>query len=105
MVPMTFFELSEASGDPKYREAALRGFEWMFGDNDLGADMLDREAGIVHRSIRRRSPLDRAALYVSTATARRARPSCARAKGPLELNRTDRPYHLGWVLEAWTGRE
>jgi hypothetical protein len=23
----------------------------------------------------------------------------------LEVNRTDRPYHLGWVLEAWIGKE
>ena len=22
-----------------------------------------------------------------------------------ELNPTDRPYHFGWVLEAWCGRE
>jgi len=23
----------------------------------------------------------------------------------IEVNPTDRPYHLGWVLEAWAGRE
>jgi hypothetical protein len=23
----------------------------------------------------------------------------------LEINRTTRPYHLGWMLEAWAGRE
>ena len=23
----------------------------------------------------------------------------------LEVNRTMRPYHLGWILEAWSGRE
>jgi len=22
-----------------------------------------------------------------------------------EINPTDRPYHFGWVLEAWCGRE
>ena len=23
----------------------------------------------------------------------------------MELNRTCRPYHLGWILEAWSGHE
>ena len=104
MVPMTFFELSQLSGEPRFREAALRGFEWMFGNNDLGAQMLDREAGIVHRSIRRKRPFDRAALYANTATAALGASALSRLKGPLELNRTDRPYHLGWLLEAWTNR-
>jgi hypothetical protein len=104
MVPMTFFELSEASGEARYREAALRGFEWMFGRNDLSARMIDPKAMIVHRSIRRRRPFDRGVLYANTATALLGRPAFARVTGPLEINRTDRPYHLGWVLEAWTGR-
>lgn len=104
MVPMTFFELSEASGEPRFERAALHGFEWMFGCNELGVQMLDRDVGIVHRSIRRKQPFDRAALYANTATAAITRPLLREAKGPVELNRTDRPYHLGWVLEAWTDR-
>ena len=103
MAPMALLALSRVSGERAYRDAAVRGLEWIRGGNDLGVNMLDRRAGILHRSIRRRRPFDRALLYANTATAMLARPMLARARGPLELNRTDRPYHLGWVLEAWSG--
>lgn len=105
MAPMALLELSELTGEGRYRAATERGLGWIGGDNELGTPMLDREAGIVHRSIRRRRPLDRALLYLNTAAALAGRDPLAAAGGPLELNRTDRPYHLGWVLEAWSGRE
>jgi len=105
MAPMALLELSSVSGDERYRDAALRGVEWVFGRNDLGRPVLDREAGILYRSIRRRAPLDRAALYANTALAMLGRRGIAQTRGALEINPTDRPYHLGWVLEAWAGRE
>jgi hypothetical protein len=105
MAPMVLFELSETSGDERYRSAALAGLDWIYGGNDLGREMLDRDAGILYRSIRRRRPFDRALLYANTAGAMAGRAPFARVRGPLELNPTDRPYHLGWVLEAWSGRE
>ncbi len=105
MAPMALTELSESTGEPRYREAALRGVDWVFGVNDLGRGMLDREARILYRSIRRRRGLDRALLYANTAGAMAGRAPLAGVRGPLEVNPTDRPYHLGWVLEAWAGRE
>ena len=36
MAPMGLFELSEATGDPRYRDAAVRGLAWIHGDNELG---------------------------------------------------------------------
>ena len=105
MAPMALQELSEVSGDPRYRDAALRGVDWVFGRNDLGRAMLDREAGILYRSIRRRRGLDRALLYANTALATAGAKGIAHSGGPLEINPADRPYHLGWVLEAWAGRE
>jgi hypothetical protein len=104
MAPMGLFDLSESTGDPRYREAALRGLDWIW-DNELGRPMFDRGAGMLYRSIRRRQPLDRAALYLNTLGSQLGRAPLARWNGPLELNPTDRPYHLGWVLEAWSGRE
>ena len=55
MAPMALLELSEVTGDPKYRDAAIRGLDWIFGQNDLDREMLDREAGILYRSIRRKA--------------------------------------------------
>ena len=81
----------------------MRGLDWVFGRNELGRPMLDREAGILYRSIRRRRGLDRALLYANTAGALAGRAPFAGVRGPLEVNPTDRPYHLGWVFEAWAG--
>jgi hypothetical protein len=105
MAPMALLALTDATGDERYRDAALRGLEWVFGGNDLNRVMLDREAGILYRSIRRRPGLDRALLYANTLGAMIRQPPLAGFGGPLEVNPTDRPYHLGWVLEAWAGRE
>jgi len=93
------------TGDEQYRDAAIRGLDWIFGQNDLRREMLDRDAGILYRSIRRKRGFDRALLYTNTATSMAATPFLSRTKGPLEINPTDRPYHLGWILEAWAGRE
>ncbi len=105
MAPMALFELAEACGDDRYRDAALRGLEWIWGRNELRAQMLDREAGMLYRSIRRRAPRDRVVLYVNTLSSYLGRAALARHHGRLEVNETDRPYHPGWVLEAWCGRE
>ncbi len=69
MAPMALLELSEVTGDAKYRDAAIRGLDWIFGQNDLGREMLDRDAGILYRSIRRK----RASTARSSTRTRRRR--------------------------------
>jgi hypothetical protein len=97
--------LSQATGDERFRAAAVYGLDWVFGRNELGAAMLDREVGMLYRSIRRRQPVSRAYLYGRTAASYLKPPRLRDARGTLEINRSDRPYHLGWILEAWAGRE
>jgi uncharacterized protein YyaL (SSP411 family) len=104
MAPMGLLELHELTGEDGYRAAAVRGLPWIHGQNELGADMVRRDEGIVLRSIRRRRPLDRAAIYAKTAAAL-AGVAVDRPARFLELNETCRPYELGWLLEAWAGRE
>jgi hypothetical protein len=107
MAPMGMFALTEATGEPRYAAAALAGLNWIFGANELGVNMIELGEHIVDRSIRRRRPWSKARLYGNTAAALvtgRA-PSGPAARFMLERNRTDRPYHFGWVLEAWCGRE
>lgn len=94
--------LSEASGEPRYREAAVRGVDWVFGANELGAPMFDPEAGMLYRSIRRRQRFVRA--QARSAAFLRAAPRPAKPE-ELEVDRSMRPDHLGWLLEAWSGRE
>lgn len=105
MAPIGLFELYEAAGDDRYREAAARGIDWIYGGNDLDRPLLDPDRRMLYRSIRRTSPWDRIALYASTSAAFAGVSLDARWRTPLEINRTDRPYHLGWILEGWCGRE
>lgn len=105
MAPLALLELYEAIGDERYRTVPVRGIDWIYGQNDLRRSMLDANRRILYRSIRRKSPWDRAPLYANTAAAFAGLSQRADSRGSLELNRTDRPYHLGWVLEAWCGRE
>ncbi|HUK95778.1 MAG TPA: hypothetical protein VLU96_12115 [Gaiellaceae bacterium] len=104
MAPMALLQLAEASGDPRYEEAARRGLRWIDGRNELGLDMVDEGEQLIYRSIRRRRPLDRVVLYGNTAAAYVFGHGLSLAGRGIELNATCRPYELGWLLEAWCGR-
>jgi hypothetical protein len=105
MAPMALLELAALDDDPRYARAVAHGLRWVHGHNELRADMVDRENGLVLRSIRRRRGLDRAMLAATTAASRAGLGRDGRRARLTELNPTDRPYHFGWVLEAWCGRE
>lgn len=105
MAMMGLHNVSQATGDDTYRAAAVRGLDWNYGQNPLGVSMFDPEARVIYRSIRRRQGSHRVQQARSVARAF-TRGSARHAKASeLELNRTMRPYHLGWLLEAWAGRE
>ncbi|MEK6277500.1 MAG: hypothetical protein AABM29_05765 [Actinomycetota bacterium] len=95
--------LSQTTGDPRYRAAAVRGMAWSFGGNELGVQMLDPDARMIYRSIRRRSQRARRAR-TAAATYLRSGPRPA-SPDELEVDRSMRSFHLGWILEAWAGRE
>jgi len=97
--------VSQLTGDPRYRMAAVAGLDWNYGNNVLGEPMFEPEAGMIYRSIRRRQGMHRVQQARNAArTYFHGRPSFATPE-TLEVNRTMRPYHLGWILEAWAGRE
>lgn len=104
MAPMGLLSLAEASGRSEYAEAAAYGLGWIFGRNELALDMVDEADGLILRSIRRRRPWDRLALWANSGASLVGFPRPFRG-GLTELNATCRPYELGWLLEAWAGRE
>lgn len=105
MAPMAFFALAEATGRREYAQAALEGVPWCFGHNELALTLVDETAAIVNRSIRRRGRFRHANLYGNTLLAA-GRISRRRLDiGTAEINQTCRPYHLGWILEAFSGRD
>jgi hypothetical protein len=97
--------LTEATGEPRYRETAVRSLDWNYGNNELGVQMFDREVGMIYRSIRRKQRLQRARQARNAAAAYLGAAPRLASREELEVNRTMRPDHLGWLLEAWAGRE
>ena len=105
MAPMALVELSEVCGEPRYLEAVAHGLEWIYGRNELGVNMVDRANGLILRSIRRRRGPDRLWLAAKAGASLAGFPMRDSTGRLTETNPTDRPYHFGWVLEAWCGRE
>ena len=104
MAPMAMFALTDATGDMSYARSAVEGLPWCFGQNEMNFNFYDSEKQFAHRAIKRKGWADRIELWSNTALA--VSPWQTRLKlGAAEINATCRPYHLGWVLEAWCGRE
>jgi hypothetical protein len=102
---MALLELWQVTGEQRYLDAVAHSLRWIDRANELGHDMVDRENKLVLRSIRRRRGADRASLLARTTASLAGVTIPSRTAKLTELNPTDRPYHFGWVLEAWCGRE
>ena len=84
--------------------AGAEGLPWCFGENELGFQFYDASARFAHRAIKRGGWADRAELWTNAL----AGVDGVRRRitlGTPVINTTCRPYHLGWVMEAWAGRE
>jgi hypothetical protein len=104
MAPMALHALQDATGT-SFAQVNQESMGWLYR-NELGLPMVDDEEDVIFRAIRRRFPLNRMAYQTGWATAFCGLTSPMREKPWfLRLNATCRPYHLGWVLHAWCGRE
>ncbi len=105
MAPMALIPLYEETGNIAYLKKVLSGLIWIFGRNELSSNMINETGNIIFRSIRRKPVFSRLALYTNVLGNKLFNFSPFGRKAFVELNRTCRPYHLGWILEAWCGRE
>jgi hypothetical protein len=105
MAPMALFALSEALSDTQYARAAVEGLFWCFGQNELGFQFYDVENRFAHRSIRRRGAAHSLNLWANGGLSGLLGSAARTHFGRTEINQTCRPYHLGWILEAWSGRQ
>ena len=105
MAPMALFALAEAVGDQSYARAAVEGFQWCFGRNELGFAFYDLANRFAHRSIKRRGPAHSLNLWANAGLGGLLNLAARTGFGGVEINATCRPYHLGWILEAWSGRQ
>lgn len=103
---MALLELAELTQDPRYTNATAHSLAWIHGNNELNHNMTDPQNGIVHRSIRRKHPHNK--LSTRTKTLSHHSPASHPNQPPHTTPKPTQPtapYHFGWVLEAWTGRE
>jgi hypothetical protein len=88
------------------RDALVRGFGWLFGDNAMGISMLRPKEGMFYRSQVRSGELD-----TSWPRARRSfgnallpRDDTVESRTGLMLRAECRSYELGWILWSFGGR-
>ena len=104
MAPMAYFSLAAATGEQRYAAAGAEGLPWCFGENELGFQFYDANARFAHRAIKRGGWADRAELWANTLAGVAGLRRRLTLGSPV-VNTTCRPYHLGWIMEAWAGRE
>lgn len=87
------------------RDALVKGFNWLFGGNEMGVSMLRPAEHLFYRSQVRRGELDRSWHRVARSMANAAlrRPDQVERHSGLVLRRECRSYELGWILWSWGG--
>jgi len=101
MAPMALFALGEAAG-LDYRDPIYRGLHWIGGNNELNCDLRDTSAGLIWRSVYRpknwKKHWDEVCEFMDVR-------SDQALLHDLKILFECRPYHLGWLLYAFAGRE
>lgn len=100
MAPMALMETTKAGGRSFDREIE-RGLSWIYGENELGVNMILADQALVLRDIHKQGVgRARRALH-SAAWCWGVRWNAAHSnKADYVVNRECRPYHLGWILYA-----
>ena len=105
MAPMALFALQESSG-LDYTEPVSRGLAWLTHSPELGGDsLIDEEGDIIWRKVCRRDPkkIVRGMQAVASKVHPTLRVPCIDLVFPPGgVDYEDRPYHLGWLLYAWS---
>ena len=101
-----FLECAEQHGDHEARDALIRGFKWVLGDNQLHEHMLVPELGLTIRSQVRRNELRTTAPRVVRALLNTCLRRPARFIDPaqVDLRLECRSYELGWILWSFGRR-
>ncbi|MFH1754691.1 MAG: hypothetical protein ABIA59_03210 [Candidatus Latescibacterota bacterium] len=107
MAPMALFKLSEVS-DVDFTQNVMQGLSWVLGENELNIPLIDMSRGVIWRSIRKETKLDyRYALKVIKLVHVAGLDWLQHLANPFlsyEIDMECRPYHLGWLLCAFSGR-
>jgi hypothetical protein len=109
MGPMALLAVADATGH-SYDEALERSVAWVFGENELGRDMIDHDRGVIWRSIRRRIAHNKLIHVFKLLSLTRLQAAGNRlatvvnTPGQLDVDMECRPYEFGWLLWAFARR-
>lgn len=100
----------EALGVGSYRQPLALGLDWLSDRNELSTDLVRRDPPIIFRNIQRAGSDEDAMFGISRGNlarvvARSLRPVSDHLdadSGTLEVLHECRPYHLGWLLYAYS---
>ncbi len=99
MAPMVLFPLAESTGQ-SFDEAIYRGLQWIGGANELETDMRDFGHNVIWRRIH---PVPEFSMTMDVALSHlRVHRNASHRK--MDILHECRPYELGWLLYAFSGR-
>jgi hypothetical protein len=96
MAPMGLFAVEEASGQ-SFKQFIYKGLLWIYGNNELGADMRDGAENLIWRCI---LPKKSQSKYWEMAMSVVRSPREDAEVGSLKILYEQRPYEFGWLLFA-----
>lgn len=102
-----FLHHAEAQKLRGARDSIVKGFNWLFGDNQMNVSMLYPERHLFYRSQLRHGERDTVARrgLRSIVHSITGRSDAVDRHGRLELRRECRSYELGWILWSFGGRD
>jgi hypothetical protein len=106
MGPMALFDLQDAGGQG-FDEAVVKSVAWMIRNPERGDSLIDRDAGLIWRKVCRKEPgkLSRGLQALASRVHSSLRlPGLGRLFPATQVDYECRPYHLGWILYAFSDR-
>lgn len=107
MAPMALFALSDAGG-ADFTLPIRRGLDWLRHAPEIGGSLIDPSVDLIWRKVARHEPgkLTRGIQALASRFTPSLRvPGIDHVFRPGAVDRECRPYHLGWLLYAWAGRD
>jgi hypothetical protein len=99
MAPMALFALNEVS-DIDFSKAIYKGLGWINKSNEIEFDFIDAKNNVIWRCLQQ----NKYKMYLQKIKSFLLKPNDNRNQKKLVINRQCRPYHLGWLLYAFSDK-
>lgn len=104
MAPMALFAAQDASGED-FGPGVARGLDWLVHSPEINGSLIDDAADVIWRKVARREP-GKVSRGIQAAASRLhpalRMPLVGSIFRPNWVDYESRPYHMGWILYAWS---